>query len=923
MAAVNEFTTKCEYCGGLLEYHSYGVVKCSCCNTIFKIETKNPDSLNKANELRINNSFGEALSLYNEILSKDPNFPEANWGALLSEYGVEYVNENGKLIPTIHRPVQNFKITEDKYATTLLNNTYGDERNEYLVKINELESLREEIEKTCKNSPKYDVFLSCKITNPNASIEEKTEEYKWAKQVYQSLTMRGLKVFFSPVSLPATNGAYEPIIYSALQSAKYLVVFASDIEYLNSKWIQNEWSRFLEIRKRDKENIRYYKLVIDNRVAKDVPSELKEVSFISHDSHKSWLTQVENAVLAVFPDVKNSTPVITTGGLEAIGKKGNKKLQATEVLHAADTMLILPQNPYTIHYHELDEHYTIEDNVATCIHMVEIHLRNGNYRDAQYELRKYLNFVSDESDLDFNILVLKMLIETKSKSLEDFYEDKISCFENYELFERIIKKLPAKDAENFLKPICEYIVNSIKNHSDNNSFELYNRLANINIDLILQLNYDVLQCLPYLYSNANLLMKFARISIPYVSSNNLQDYINLCSDLASGLCKNALWKEAEEIASKLRIADAQNSKIALVTLMIDNHSRVIDDLMENIEKKNDYYKIEDLIPNLYLTGLSHLLGVIKARILYLIDNSKFEAAAQWTEIVAKTEFDDREEYFISLIDRCKNIPQSEAIFNIAIHTLDEEKRDYFIKVTLEFIKGLLFAGYYSTAKKYCMELNEYDEDNTHVLNFYLCAELEAANPRIAFDSIYKLKDMSIVEKLALTKDTVYARQDLLTMFINSCITYLDENEIDQDNEVFVVFDKLLTYFTFIDNRLINKVFIFAEKCLQKGLFEKAKWYYIIIIRWEEDFHKAYWGIIMANNHCKTNEELIQIRESLDSMPEYHLAVKYANGNKEYEDLYINVLSQQLHYIKKQALPKKMLLIGGLVVIAIIIAIVLL
>ena len=61
MAGISELTTKCPVCGGLLKNHSYGVVKCSCCNTIFKIETKDHNILNQANELRLNNSFAEAL----------------------------------------------------------------------------------------------------------------------------------------------------------------------------------------------------------------------------------------------------------------------------------------------------------------------------------------------------------------------------------------------------------------------------------------------------------------------------------------------------------------------------------------------------------------------------------------------------------------------------------------------------------------------------------------------------------------------------------------------------------------------------------------------------------------------------------------------------------------------------------------------
>ena len=243
---INKTSTKCTTCGGVLKSYSFGVLKCTFCNEIFNINHEDIDKLNEANKLRLNNKFAKSFELYQEILSQDPNFPEANWGALLSEYGVEYVSENDKLIPTLHRPIQNYKITDDVYAINLLSNTNGEEHEDYNKKINELEELRIEIEKATINIPKYDVFISCKITNPDSQIEEKTPEYEWGQLIYKKLSQRGLKVFFSPVTLPATNGAYEPIIYSALQSAKYLIILASKPEYLESTWIKNEWERFLK-----------------------------------------------------------------------------------------------------------------------------------------------------------------------------------------------------------------------------------------------------------------------------------------------------------------------------------------------------------------------------------------------------------------------------------------------------------------------------------------------------------------------------------------------------------------------------------------------------------------------------------------------------------------------------------------------------
>ena len=88
-------------------------------------------------------------------------------GAFLSQYGIEYVSDNNKLLPTIYRPIQTFKFTEDNYIINLLKGVSGSEHQEYLEKIEALEELRLKIES--KKYEKYDIFISCKITVPEVS----------------------------------------------------------------------------------------------------------------------------------------------------------------------------------------------------------------------------------------------------------------------------------------------------------------------------------------------------------------------------------------------------------------------------------------------------------------------------------------------------------------------------------------------------------------------------------------------------------------------------------------------------------------------------------------------------------------------------------------------------------------------------------
>jgi len=69
-----------------------------------------------------------------------------------------------------------------------------------------------------------------------------------AQDVYDALTEKGYRVFFSRISLEDKLGSeYEPYIFAALNSAKVMLVFGTDYEYFNAVWVKNEWSRFLAL----------------------------------------------------------------------------------------------------------------------------------------------------------------------------------------------------------------------------------------------------------------------------------------------------------------------------------------------------------------------------------------------------------------------------------------------------------------------------------------------------------------------------------------------------------------------------------------------------------------------------------------------------------------------------------------------------
>ena len=82
----------------------------------------------------------------------------------------------------------------------------------------------------------YDVFISCK-----------SEDYLRARAVYDYLTRKKIKVFLADKELRKKGSAeFGRVIDEALDSAKHLIVFSSNPDYVKSSYVESEWRTFIE-----------------------------------------------------------------------------------------------------------------------------------------------------------------------------------------------------------------------------------------------------------------------------------------------------------------------------------------------------------------------------------------------------------------------------------------------------------------------------------------------------------------------------------------------------------------------------------------------------------------------------------------------------------------------------------------------------
>lgn len=247
---------KCKMCGGdLVMEPGATVAECEYCGTKQTIPNQDDEKkltlFARANRLRMGCEFDKAAGIYEAIVADFPQEAEAYWGLVLCKYGIEYVDDpaTGKKIPTCHR--SSFEsIMEDSDFEQALENADVVARKVYRDEAKQIEEIRKGIIEVSGKEEPYDIFICYKETDENG---QRTVDSVIAQDVYDALTEKGYRVFFSRITLEDKLGQeYEPYIFAALNSAKIMLAFGTDYEYYNAVWVKNEWSRYLKLMAKDK-----------------------------------------------------------------------------------------------------------------------------------------------------------------------------------------------------------------------------------------------------------------------------------------------------------------------------------------------------------------------------------------------------------------------------------------------------------------------------------------------------------------------------------------------------------------------------------------------------------------------------------------------------------------------------------------------
>ncbi len=248
MAALQNY---CKVCGALLPViQGETIIQCKYCGvkqtTPAAVEAAFAAKFQQAAQLLQQCEFDRAEAVYDDILAENPLSSEAHWCLVLSRYGIEYVEElSGKRVPTCHR-LSYIALTDDENYQNALSCCENQARKDFLLQEGaRLEALRAQVAAVAATAKPYDIFISYKETGENG---ERTEDRLLAQHLFDQLQKNGYRVFYSRISLKEMAGSqYEPIIYSALSTAKMMLVVGTSPEHMGALWVKNEWMRFLQM----------------------------------------------------------------------------------------------------------------------------------------------------------------------------------------------------------------------------------------------------------------------------------------------------------------------------------------------------------------------------------------------------------------------------------------------------------------------------------------------------------------------------------------------------------------------------------------------------------------------------------------------------------------------------------------------------
>ena len=242
---------KCKYCGASLDLDEFenGVAKCPYCKSEFTFAKRDlpPEvetQIGLGNAELAAGTFDRAYTAFSRAADMAKEESEAYFGMALAAFKVQYLKDTvNERLQAICHEIGEKKFTDDQNFKKAMAFATAAQREVYAKRGKEIDDIREKFLDLERSGLNYDSFICVKVSKDGGGH---TEDRFAAERIYRTLKESGYKPFFSEEEIGTRTGAdYEAMILYALHKAKSMIIVCFDEEYLKTKWVKNEYTRYI------------------------------------------------------------------------------------------------------------------------------------------------------------------------------------------------------------------------------------------------------------------------------------------------------------------------------------------------------------------------------------------------------------------------------------------------------------------------------------------------------------------------------------------------------------------------------------------------------------------------------------------------------------------------------------------------------
>ncbi len=247
---------KCKTCGTALEalaaQSKNELVECPSCFNVWTIPRKETSpaaiAFLRMGEHELDTGrFDDAFSAYQKAAELAPEESEAYFGMALAAFRVQYLKDEAKEPPRMQPicyEISGKSFSADANYLHAVELAGREKKRVYRERASEIDEIRDQFFAFQESGIRYDCFLCAKVTDGNGGTTQDSHE---ALKLYHHLKNWGYSPFYSEEEAKTRAGNdYEALILYALYTSECMLVVSLDETYLQTKWVKNEYSRFLQ-----------------------------------------------------------------------------------------------------------------------------------------------------------------------------------------------------------------------------------------------------------------------------------------------------------------------------------------------------------------------------------------------------------------------------------------------------------------------------------------------------------------------------------------------------------------------------------------------------------------------------------------------------------------------------------------------------